>query len=391
MFSFLPTDKSIQAAALDTPKYDFYNRSMITITKEFEFTSTYDLNRLGNPEDLLFFDIETTGLSARKDMVYLIGCVYTRNGIWYMKQWFADSADAEKELLVHFYMFSSKFSTLVHFNGTTFDIPFLKERADRSGTLTGKHSHKSLDIYKQIRPFKKLLGLPDCKQKTLEAFLGTNRQDKFNGGQLIDIYWEYLRTKKGSLYEALLLHNEEDIEGLPALLQLLSYQDFFQGNFLLESERIHHYQTSHGEKARELIVSCKSETSVLPVPVSFSSGSCSFFCRESSLTFRLPVFDGTLKYFFKDYVNYYYLPDEDRAIHKSIAAYVDKGHRKKATAKTCYQKRQSSFIPFPSEAAGEHPQFYEEYKKQPSYIEYQENLWESPEILQKFLLATLPK
>ena len=84
---------------------------MKTITKEFEFKSTYDLARLGDPEDLLFFDIETTGLSSKKDMIYLIGCVYVRDGCWHMKQWFAESPDAEGEILLHFFLFASRFST----------------------------------------------------------------------------------------------------------------------------------------------------------------------------------------------------------------------------------------------------------------------------------------
>ena len=362
---------------------------MITITKEFDFTDTYGINKLGDPEKLLFFDIETTGLSSKKDMVYLIGCVYFRSGSWHMKQWFADSVEAEKEILLHFFLFASKFTILIHFNGTTFDIPFLKERAVRFNTPLGHFSQESLDIYKCIRPYKKLLGLADCKQKTLEAFLGIGREDKYNGGQLIAFYWEYLRTGKEQLYQLLLLHNEEDIEGLPALLPLLSYQDFFHSSFSVKSEQFHEYLTFQNVKEEELLVTCVNEDTAIPVPCSFSSCSCTVFCQNNTLTFRLPVYKGTLKYFFKNYADYYYLPEEDRALHKSVAVYVDKSHRKKATAKTCYQKRDGIFIPFPEKAAEELPLFYEEYKKPPSYVEYHKKIWKSPEILQKFLLALL--
>ena len=37
---------------------------MITIEKTFPGTITYPLERLGDPEKLVFFDIETTGFSA---------------------------------------------------------------------------------------------------------------------------------------------------------------------------------------------------------------------------------------------------------------------------------------------------------------------------------------
>ena len=46
--------------------------------------------------------------------------------------------------------------------------------------------------------------------------------------------------------------------------------------------------------------------------------------------------DGYCKIFYKDYKNYYYLPEQNCAIHKSVAAYVDKSRRTAATKNTCY-------------------------------------------------------
>ena len=45
---------------------------MITIEKTFPGTIAYPLERLGDPEKLVFFDIETTGFSADYNTVYLI-------------------------------------------------------------------------------------------------------------------------------------------------------------------------------------------------------------------------------------------------------------------------------------------------------------------------------
>ena len=49
---------------------------MITIEKTFPGTIAYPLERLGDPEKLVFFDIETTGFSAGYNTVYLIGCIW---------------------------------------------------------------------------------------------------------------------------------------------------------------------------------------------------------------------------------------------------------------------------------------------------------------------------
>ena len=52
-----------------------------------------------------------------------------------------------------------------------------------------------------------------------------------------------------------------------------------------------------------------------------------------------------LKYFYANYKDYYYLPAEDMAIHKSVAAFVDKAHRVQATAANCYTRKKSLYLP----------------------------------------------
>ena len=64
---------------------------------------------------------------------------------------------------------------------------------------------------------------------------------------------------------------------------------------------------------------------------------------------RVPVLQGSLKYFYPDYRNYYYLPEEDRAIHKSVGCYVDSRFREKAKPDTCYVRKEGLFLPVFSE------------------------------------------
>ena len=53
---------------------------------------------------------------------------------------------------------------------------------------------------------------------------------------------------------------------------------------------------------------------------------------------RVPLYHGMARLYFLDYKNYDYLPAEDTAVHKSVAAYIDKSQREKATPETCYSK-----------------------------------------------------
>lgn len=71
------------------------------------------------------------------------------------------------------------------------------------------------------------------KQKAIEQFLGISREDKYTGGQLIEVYRDYLHTHEKSLYDLLILHNEDDLKGMPAILPILSYADFFHPLFSL--------------------------------------------------------------------------------------------------------------------------------------------------------------
>lgn len=59
----------------------------------------------------------------------------------------------------------------------------------------------------------------------------------------------------------------------------------------------------------------------------------------------IPTVSGEFKHFYKDYKNYYYLPAEDIAYHKSVSEFVDRSARRQATARTAYTKRTGVFAP----------------------------------------------
>ena len=65
--------------------------------------------------------------------------------------------------------------------------------------------------------------------------------------------------------------------------------------------------------------------------------------------------------------DYYYLPEEDTAIHKSVAFYVDKNYRTKAKAATCYSKKTCCFLPHHQVVVS--PYFKLEYHDKITYFE----------------------
>lgn len=317
---------------------------MITIEKQLQLPNTYPLERIGNLEDLLFFDIETTGFSGDRCQLYLIGCTYYKEGSWNLIQWFADTKASEEALLHHFFAFLKNYKIVVHFNGDGFDIPFLQKRCKHFDLPYDFSGVTSFDIYKKIKPYRKLLGLDHLKQKSIEQFLGIARTDKYNGGELIEVYRDYLMTKEQELYDRLILHNEDDLKGMPLILPILNYPDVLEHPLTMLEQQIVE-EVGKGGKIRYLLkLTCQSPYS-LPVPIQAASAPAQCLAKENQLTFLVELKEGTLKHFYPDYKNYYYLPLEDRAVPKVLADGIEKDAKVRATAATCYTKINGFFLP----------------------------------------------
>lgn len=383
---------------------------MKTICHPIDFPAAYPLERLGPPESLLFFDIETTGFSGDFNSVYLIGCVFFHapSARWHMIQWFADTPESEKGLLTEFFALEKTRQKLIHFNGDTFDIPFLQKRCRRLGLADGAFRSESIDLYKKIRPFKTILALNSLKQKSVEQFLGVSRADTYSGGRLIQVYTDYLKSPDPFSFDLLLLHNEEDLTGMCRILPVLNYPDMLEQELLLASQRVTPAKQpplpgsgcppAHPEQAAPFPPAPKPGpllSLVYESPCTFprpfrTAGSISGSlvqgegCRVSC---RIPLFEGELKHFYPDYRDYYYLPFEDTAIHKSVGIYVDKSARKKATAKTCYTRKSGLFLPQASLPGT--TSFRQEAGSKTSYIPYQKELLADPATAGAFLRQLL--
>ena len=201
---------------------------MKTLNYKFQQLKTeYNLSLITDPSKALFIDIETTGLSPKNASIYLIGACYYEDNIWNGIQWFAQTPAEEESILQAFFQFASSYSTLIHFNGNQFDLPFIKNRCESYGLDYTFDSFEGIDIYKRVSLCKHFLQLPNCKQKSIEKFLHLNREDLYSGGELIPIYQEYVKNPDAQKEDLLLLHNKDDLKGMLEILPILSYGDIF--------------------------------------------------------------------------------------------------------------------------------------------------------------------
>ena len=132
-------------------------------------------------DNILFFDIETTGFAAKNTSCYLIGCVYHKENNWHYIQWFADSVSDEILVIFNFFEFAQQYKYLAHFNGDGFDIPYIADKCKMLRLPYTFDNFISIDLLKASKSIKELLKLENHKQKTIETFLGIYRADKYSG------------------------------------------------------------------------------------------------------------------------------------------------------------------------------------------------------------------
>ena len=154
---------------------------------------------LGDPAHTVFMDIETTGFSKTYDSIYLIGIAFYRDGEFRVRQYLASAEADEAKVLKGAMDDLAAFDTVVTYNGDMFDLPFIRERAKRMRVWTDAmqrwDAHTcSVDLLRRYRHYQSFFGWPNLKLKTVEACLGSSRQDPFDGGQLIEIFYEYEKT-----------------------------------------------------------------------------------------------------------------------------------------------------------------------------------------------------
>ena len=172
------------------------------------------------PPNHFVFDIETTGLSPKFCKVILIGIAYNKNNKTIIKQYFASNEDEEKELLLAFINDIVMFDKHITFNGFTFDIPFLNSRFQKHNIDFSFNKNDDIDILRIVKPYKEKLSLLDCKLKTIEKYLGIDRNDTISGKESVELYKEFVITQDEGLKSKILLHNYEDIFYLSQMIKI---------------------------------------------------------------------------------------------------------------------------------------------------------------------------
>ncbi len=202
---------------------------------QYKIDETIDLptklSKYIHKEDMIIFDIETTGLSHKYHKCILIGYITYENNSFFANQIFCDSKTEESQLLNEFINIIKNKSIFITYNGHSFDIPFLNSRLSNSKISYNIIKEQNFDLLRIIRTQSEILNLPNLKLKTIEKHLGIEREDTISGKESIELYKYYERTGDEQAKHKILLHNREDII---YLLKCLFIVDEIDENLVLE-------------------------------------------------------------------------------------------------------------------------------------------------------------
>jgi len=299
------------------------------------------------PDHSLFLDIETTGFQRTSTFLTIIGLAWQDKDIIIIEQWLNETGQQEEPLLLlELEHFLTKWNRehgilpkLIHYNGTTFDLPYLKSKYEQYHLPSSLLECTSLDLYHLAKKYRHFLSLDGIKQKNLEECFGLFREDKLSGQELVESYLNSIKHQDPQLLEAYLLHNKEDMEGMVFLQNLVRLDSFFAGHYEVLEWKVN-------ESGDSVFLKLNGDFHLYK-PISVSSTKIHFIFEKGTVQIQIPICHMEARFFYDNYKDYYYLPLEDCAMHKSVAGYVEKEYRIKATKETCYTKKTDHFLPLP--------------------------------------------
>jgi uncharacterized protein YprB with RNaseH-like and TPR domain len=174
---------------------------------------------LHEPEDFVFFDIETLGLFSRPIILFGIGSLV--HGRLVISQYLLrDIEEEQAALLATIDHLSGDHPALVTFNGRSFDIPYLADRL----AYYGMGSPVAIPHYDMLHFSRRRWKgeLPSLRLTALEKeILGISRSDDIPGAMVPEFYESYMRSGNCGPLVPILEHNQQDVVSLARLFFFL--------------------------------------------------------------------------------------------------------------------------------------------------------------------------
>jgi len=189
------------------------------IINQYEVNNITD-NRYLNEiyKEALFIDIETTGLSRKYSDIISITLLLYENEKYKIYQIFCQYKIDQPSALKDLRDFIKSKKYVITYNGNSFDIPFLAEKAEQNNINLDFDSLIKIDLYNYIQKFKNKINTYDLKLKTVEEYFRIDRKDTLGGKDILTLYEAYQLEPRKEFSYLILRHNYEDVYNLPFVM-----------------------------------------------------------------------------------------------------------------------------------------------------------------------------
>lgn len=166
-------------------------------------------------ERIGYLDIETCGMAGMP--VFLVGLLVWQDGGAVLRQFLARDYAEERSMLEAAWRAVDELEVLVTFNGASFDVPFMIDRAAATGLPVPELRGHHVDLLHEAR--RRWKGsLPNCRLQTLERFIcGRLRSGDIPGHLIPGVYHEFVSTGDARQMAVVLRHNNRDLVTLAEL------------------------------------------------------------------------------------------------------------------------------------------------------------------------------
>ena len=232
--------------------------------------------------------------------------------------WISEQESDEYEMLTALSDALDSIRRIITFNGNAFDLPHLHQKYKAFDLMDPLQGKQYLDLMLRLKPISRFLALPSGKLADFAGFLHLAQPDASDEASF--------RFHPGAedKHEA---STPNDALYTLECMSLLHYADFLD----------------QGARIRE--VTTDEERVIFRLhypdgfPVGFSVHDSGFhlrFSEDGTVLLSSRICNGSIRYYHTDVKNYWYLPLEGYAIHKSAAQCVDESRREKAVRENCY-------------------------------------------------------
>lgn len=265
-------------------------------TKATIYSDLLDFQEFDCKLSNIVFQMQTTGHYWRNTQITDLGILCKNaDDDWEEMHLIPETESDEYDLLISFSEIIKPCRHLIGYNSTSFHIPYLEQKYRAYGLESPFFGKTHTDLYQKYKILGKQMHL-SMKLENLRTFF-------------------HLPETTG------------DLETIASAAALSAFEHFFSGGFSLTD--------ASDLGGAELLFLLKPERT-FPTDFHFCHDAFYLICTGCTAKLKIKTFNGRLRVYYPDAENYYYLPEEDMAVHKSLAIATDKRLRRKADPAHCY-------------------------------------------------------